>query len=216
MSETKKAVTDQVEMEMLAGKKFLAPKEKEQRERDGIEAEFGGDGRPSRYAVRVLNGVPARRTSGAQAAAMEQTTDASESDADRGDKREVVTGDALVAHMAFRELNENVAAEGRAQNGLTGGKLWPHIGRAEMEPAFSEQVDDFRAEERADQRRAVNENQAFVLSRSAFPKEEADDDAGEKKPCVRRNRHIDHEHEHEVTAAVSLSSGAIRASANPE
>jgi hypothetical protein len=185
VGETKEAVTDQVEMKMLAREKFLTPKKKEECERDDIEAKFGGDCRPPRYAVRVLNCVRAGRTSGAQTATVEQTADAPESDADRGDEREVVAGGALVAQMAFRQLDENITAEERAENGLTGGKLWPHVGRAKVEPAFGEQVNDFRAEESADQRRAINENQAFVLPRASFPKEEANDDAGEEEPGVR-------------------------------
>jgi hypothetical protein len=43
-----------------------------------------------------------------------------------------------------------------------------------MEPAFREKINDFRAEERADQGRAINEDKPPVLARTSFPKKKAD------------------------------------------
>ena len=120
---------------------------------------------------------------------MEQATYSSETDADRRDEREVVTRGAGVSNVLLGQLNENVTAEQRAENRFAGGKLGPHIRRAEMHPPFREEIDEFRAEERAHQGRAVNEHEAPILARAFFPKEKADDDAGEQEPGVRRDCH---------------------------
>src|SRR2546423_15086781 len=91
--------------------------------------------------------------------------------------------------MALGQFHENVTAEQRAQDRFAGGKLEPHVRRAEMEPAFREKINELRAEEGADQRRAVDEHQPPVLARALFPKKKADENAGEQEPGVRRNRH---------------------------
>ena len=120
---------------------------------------------------------------------MEETSHAPQADADRRDEREVVARGALVSDMALGQLDENIAAEQRAEDRFAGGKLQPHIRRAEMQPAFRKEVDNFRAEERADQGRAINENKTPVLTGAFFPKEKADDNAGKQQPRVRRDCH---------------------------
>ena len=66
------------------------------------------------------------------------------------DEREVVAGGALIADMALGQLHKNVTAEERAEDRFAGGELQPHIRRAEMQPAFGKEIDNLRAEERAD------------------------------------------------------------------
>ena len=224
VGETKQTVPNQVEMEMLAGQKFCPPKSNEEDECEDIEGELDGNSGPARNAVDVLERVPGWRTGRAQTTAVEKTTDTAQADADGRDESEVVAGGAVVADMAFGQLDEDVTAEQCPKDGFAGGQLQPHVGGAEMEPAFGQKVDDFRAEECADQGGDIDENEAAVLAGAAFPEKKADDDAGEKERGIRRDGHWGNEHDHdrehenegEEDAADSSWSGATRVSANPE
>jgi hypothetical protein len=208
VTEAKEAIADQVKMKMLAWQKFSVPKKKEEEEGNPTERKLNWNSGPARYTSNIPNGVPPRRAGCAETTAVEQTSDPAETYAYWSNKREVIAGGMPVPDLPFRELHKNVTTEKSAEDGFARGKLGPHIGSAEVKPAFGEQINNLRSKERADQGSAVNENETTILARPTFPEQEADGDAREHEPRVRRDGHGE--------LCAIAPSGAERTSAKPE
>ena len=115
---------------------------------------------------------------------MQQAADPADGDAQRCDQREEVARGGAVAERVLREFHPGIAAEQRAEHGFAGREPEPAVGHRPVEPALGEHIHELRPDERAEQRRDVNQHQPVVAPREPRPCEKARGDPREQQPAV--------------------------------
>src|ERR1041385_7091276 len=120
---------------------------------------------------------------------MEKTADSPEHNAERRDCREEISGYTGVTDRAFRDFDGGVTAEQRADDCFARCEIEPALSIVPVQPAFGENVNNFRSKKGADERREINRAHSAAARRVARPKPQAQQNARDHQPRIRSDLH---------------------------
>src|SRR5260370_8923570 len=157
-------------MKMSPGELAVFAQEKKGEDGSDIKCNLHWHGRPAGGSSVVVQSEPGGLANPAQATAVQQTTHPSEDDPHRRDQSEPVTRNAGVSDHALGNFDGRIPAKQRAENGFARGELQPHIRRAEMQPAFGQDINNLRPKKRAEQPGHINADQPVITPSQSRPK----------------------------------------------
>ncbi len=135
-----------------------------------IKKEIEGGRNPKDAKVMLAKEITARFHSAAAA-------DAAEQNADGHDHRESIASGGFVADEMLRAFHSRIRTEQATEHGFAGCPAQPAVGLLPFEPAFREQISDFRPRESTDERTEINEQKIALAFGTSIPKHRADENA---------------------------------------
>ncbi len=115
---------------------------------------------------------------------MQHAADAPQHDSDGRDDGEPVARGAAIAEQPLRNLDARVATKQCTGDGFARSKNQPALLVMPVQPAFRREINQLGPEERACQRRDVDEHEPRVALRHARPERNAHENARKHQPAV--------------------------------
>jgi hypothetical protein len=184
VDEPETAVGYQINMKQLIRPTPSMPQRRQGKKRHEVKAKLHVRGRPAEHSLQIPRGEPVLRALHAQAAAVQDTSNTAKQNPQRRHHGKKIAGRASVMNQALGDFNPAVAAQKRPEDGFPRGQKHPAMGMVQQQPPFSGDVNEFGAEEGADQGPCVDEDQSVIASGEPQPEQDAPADSGEHEQSV--------------------------------